>query len=137
MSLSKARLNCDVSSIVSPGPPKARVSRGTGVPQIRCDHPTRKLAFLVHPDGAVHAIIDQHDDNRQPIVNGSRKLLTMHEKMSVASKADDDALRKNTRRSYCRRQAKTHRAEGGPDLLLNLTEAQKSRPIWRGCRHRS
>src|SRR5271166_5575953 len=92
----------------------ARVSREIGVLKIGSDRPAWKLAFLMHPDGAVHAIVDQYNDNRQPILNGGRKLLAIHQEISIASKADDDTLGKNTRCPYCRRQAKAHRAGGGP-----------------------
>src|SRR5271165_7270475 len=80
----------------------------------------------MHPDCAVDAVVDQHDDNRQAILNGGRKLLSIHEKIAVAGKAHDRPLRKHSRRADRCRHAKAHRAGGGPDLLLNPTEAQKA-----------
>ena len=67
-----------------------------------------------------------YDDDRQAILHGGRKLLAIHQEIAVAGKADDGPLRKDTGRAYRRGQAEAHRAGGGPDLLLDPTEAQKA-----------
>ena len=104
----------------------ARVRGEIWILQCRCDNPARKFSLLVHSDGAEHAIVDQHDDNRQAILNSSRKLLSIHKKIAVSGKANDGPIREHSRRADRCRKAKAHRAGGGSDLLLNSTKAQKA-----------
>ena len=50
------------------------------------------MPFLVHADGAVHAIVDDDDDDRQLILHGGREFLPGHEKVAVACKRYHHAL---------------------------------------------
>src|SRR5271169_4473125 len=79
----------------------------------------------MHADRSVDAVVDQHDYDRQVILNGGCELLPVHEKIAVARETDDCPPRKNPRRADCRRQAKPHRAGCGPDLLFDPAKAQE------------
>ena len=52
------------------------------------------MALLVHADGAVHAVVRDHDDDRQVVLHGGREFLSGHEEVAVAGKSDDCALRR-------------------------------------------
>ena len=88
----------------------ARIRREIGIAQRRGDDAPGIHALLMHADRAVHAVVDQHDDDRQAVLNGGGEFLPVHQKVAVAGKADDSPLRKQTLRADRRRQAKTHRA---------------------------
>ena len=43
----------------------------------------------MHPDRAVHAVVDHHDDDRQAVLNRGGEFLPVHEEVAVAGEADD------------------------------------------------
>jgi hypothetical protein len=65
-----------------------------GVPQVRGDDPVgaRIVAFLVHADGAVGAVVDDHDDDVDPVLDRRGYLLPGHQIVPVAGDADDVAV---------------------------------------------
>src|SRR5262249_15582688 len=56
------------------------------------DHPSWVVPLLVHADGAVHAVVGDHDHNRQVVLHGRRELLAGHHEIAVAREGDDRAL---------------------------------------------
>ena len=52
----------------------------------------RIVAFLVHADGAVGAVVDDHDHDMDAVLDRRGDLLTGHEVVAVAGDADDVAI---------------------------------------------
>ena len=74
------------------------------------------LSLLVHADGAVHGVIEQHHDDGQAVLHSGRKLLSVHQEVAVARKHHHLALRPQALGTHTRRQAVTHGATGGRQL---------------------
>src|SRR5205085_2381685 len=83
----------------------------------------RIVVLLVHTDRAVHAIVDDRDDDRDVILHGGCELLTVHQEVAVAGKANDSSARMHALRHHSRRQPVAHRAGGGRELRRKRTEA--------------
>ena len=52
----------------------ARIGVEIRIEQLGGDDAAGKFALLMHADGAVHAIVADHDDDRQPILNGDARI---------------------------------------------------------------
>src|SRR5207248_2829783 len=78
----------------------ARVRRKVGVLQMGAVDAARILALLVHADGAVAAIVDDDQDEGQPVLDGGGELLPGHQEVSVAGEADHQALRMHRLRGH-------------------------------------
>src|SRR6478736_1639496 len=70
----------------------------------------RIFALLMHADGTVHAVVEQDDDDRQIVLNGSGELLPGHLEIAVAGKCNDRSLAIQPLCRDRRRNAITHRA---------------------------
>ena len=71
----------------------ARIGREIRILQAGRDHAAGIVALLVHADGAVHAVVDDHDDDRQVVLHGGREFLAGHQEVAVAGKGDHGARR--------------------------------------------
>src|SRR5690554_6119655 len=81
----------------------------------RADSP-RIIALLMHTDGAVHAVVDDDDDDWQLVLDGGRKLLPIHEEAAVSRKGDNRPLREKTFGCYRRGGAVAYRSRGRGQL---------------------
>src|SRR5690606_41666979 len=77
----------------------------------RADSP-RIIALLMHTDGAVHAVVDDDDDDWRLVLDGGRKLLRTHEEAAVSRKGDNRPLRETTLGCYRRGGAVAQRSRG-------------------------
>ena len=75
----------------------------------------RVVALLVHADGAVHAVVQEHDDGFGTVLRGSGQLLPVHQKVAVTGHGQHHAAGGDGR-CNAGRYAITHRAIGGCQL---------------------
>jgi hypothetical protein len=76
---SDAGAKSSVRSTCSPNPPKSRQSASkSGFLKRVADSP-RIVTFLVHADGAVHAVVEHHHDHRNIVLHGGCEFLAVHE----------------------------------------------------------
>src|SRR5437588_3574947 len=64
-----------------------------GLDQISAVHPRRVGTLLMHANGAVHTVVDDHEDDIQLALNGSGELLPVHLKTAVPVPGHHDTLR--------------------------------------------
>src|SRR6266567_6362209 len=81
------------------------------------------LTLLVHADGAVHAVVDHDDDDRQLVLDGGRELLAAHEKAAVAGEAHYAALGIEPLSRDRGGNTVTHRARDRSELGREAAEA--------------
>ncbi len=86
------------------------------------------FALLVHPDRAVHAVIDQDDDHRQPVLHGGGEFLAVHQEVAVARHHHDGPLRQEPLGADGRRHAVAHRARGRGELAVMGRNGQNGGP---------
>ena len=79
----------------------------------------------MHADGAVHAIVEHDRDERQIVLNCSRKFLAIHQEVAVAGNAHDLPLGIQPLHRHCRRNAIAHRAGDRRDVLGEATKAKE------------
>ncbi len=60
------------------------VLREVGIAQAGADHAAGIALFLVHSDGAVHAVVDHDHDDVQAVVHGGGQFLAVHQEAAVA-----------------------------------------------------
>ena len=105
-----------------------------GVDEVGGDHPARIVALLVHPDGAVAAVIDhQEGEVAQALRGGGGDLLAVHQEIAVAAPGDDFAAGvQNCGRDACR-DAIAHRTalrrELGAEAAIAVETVQPLREI--------
>ena len=78
----------------------------------------------MHPDRAVHSIINNDNPDSRPLAHGRRHLLPIHEEAAIACECKDGALRMSDGRSDGGRNSVTHRPIGGSELGGELTPLQ-------------
>jgi hypothetical protein len=54
------------------------------IDQLRAEDALGVGAFLMHADGAVHAVVDDDEDDGQAVLHGGRQLLPVHHEAAVA-----------------------------------------------------
>ena len=64
-----------------------------GVVQAGGGYPPGIFAFLMHADGAEHAVVDHDHHRRRAELRGGRQLLRIHHETAVAGEAHHAALR--------------------------------------------
>ena len=62
------------------------------IAQIGCNRALRVVALLVHPDRAVHSIVDHKGDHARAILNRSRQFLPGHEEVAISRYADNRSV---------------------------------------------
>lgn len=48
--------------------------------------------FLMHTDGAKHAIVEDNNDHASLVLDGGGEFLSVHQIFAIAGKSDDSAL---------------------------------------------
>ncbi len=92
------------------------------------------MAFLVHADGAIHAVVDQDHDNRQLILDGGGEFLAMHHEAAIAGEAYYGFRGVDPFGAHCRGQAIAHGARGGRQLrAVALERGESDAARWRSC----
>jgi hypothetical protein len=82
---SKAGPNCDVSRDPVPGAAIGlRQLHVVGIEQLRPRHAAGIVHFLMHADGAVAAVVGDHDDDVGAVLAGGRQLLDGHLQAAIA-----------------------------------------------------
>ncbi len=82
-----------VFATVKPKPPNARAWPEIGVVQRGRDDAPGMVALLVHADGAVHAVVDDDDHDRQFLLHGGRELLPGHHEIAIAAECHHGSFR--------------------------------------------
>ncbi len=85
---------------------------------------SRISALLVHPYRAVHAVVDDDEDDVETILDGSGELLSVHQEAAVAVPRNDQPLRMHDFGRDGRRHAITHRTHIGRKLGAKLAIAK-------------
>src|SRR5262249_12511005 len=93
-----------------------------GVDQIGGDGAAGIVALLMHADGAVDAIVDDHHDYRRAILHGGRDFLAGQLEAPVAGEGHYRALGMSELRRDRRGQAVAHRAGGWRELRAVAAE---------------
>src|SRR3954451_9936041 len=62
----------------------ARVGGEIGVLQHRRRDAPGVLPLLVHANGAVHAVVEEHDGDGEFVLHGGRQILAVHQEVAVA-----------------------------------------------------
>ena len=84
------------------------------------------VALLMHADRAIHAVVDDHHDDRQIILHGGGEFLPVHQKAAVARKADDHAFGMHALGAHGGGQAIAHGARHRGELCGILTKAHEA-----------
>ena len=79
----------------------------------------------MHPNGAVHAVVDHEHDQTRAVLRGGCQFLRIHQEIAVARDADRDAIRKAQRRRDRRGQSVAHRAARRRQLRLRHLVGEK------------
>ena len=75
------------------------------------------VTLLVHADGAVHPVVEQHDDGFGTVLGGGCELLAIHQKVAITGHRQHHAPGGDGR-GNAGWHAVTHRAVGGRELGL-------------------
>ena len=89
-----------------------------GIAQGRAIDPCRVLAFLVHPDRAEHAVVDQQYDQRRIVLNRGGQFLAGHHEVTVTGDRHHHALWMPQLGGDGRGHRIAHRPRGGRQLGL-------------------
>jgi hypothetical protein len=85
----------------------------------------RVLALLMHANRAVHAVVDDDEQNGQAVLHGRREFLPAHQEATIAGKADDRAFGMHRFRGDGGGNAVTHRARSGRELRTEAPISMK------------
>ena len=80
----------------------------------------------MHADRAVHAVIDDDDDDGQIVLHGRREILAVHQEAAVAGEGDHCSIREDPLGADRGRYAIAHRAAGWRELRRELVEAMEA-----------
>ena len=71
----------------------------------------------MHPDGAVHAVVQKNHNCFGAVLSSSGQLLTIHEEITIACNGKDNPARQHRRRNASR-HAITHGTHSGGQLCF-------------------
>src|SRR5258706_10295425 len=95
---------------------RARERGEIGVAQLSAADASRIMSFLMHAYRAIHAVIDDDENDFGTVLRRCRKLLTAHEEVAVTRKRHDWTFGMHEFGGDSRRHAVPHRAARRPDL---------------------
>ena len=111
--------------------------REVGVGQIGAGDTAGIGPLLMHPDGAVHAVVADDHDQRQPVFDRGHELQPGHLEAAVAGERDDRALGMLQLGGDGRGQAIAHRTRGRREFGADIADsARTDAPRRHNCRRR-
>src|ERR1039458_647408 len=81
-----------------------------GIYDIRRNHAAREVAFLMHANAAVNAVLDENYDDRQLVLKRRAEFVAAHLKVAVTGERHDGAARIHQLRRNGRGKAVAHRS---------------------------
>ncbi len=94
-----------------------------GIAKLSCTYTIWIIAFLMHSDSAVYAIINNEQNNIRPKLNRCAKFLHSHLKTAIPGKTQNRFFRVAQFTGNCRGQAISHGARGWGELTAKSSKS--------------